>query len=276
MAKDVGPVRLAHVRIDGGTQPRAAIAEDVVSDYAEAMTEGAEFPPIDVFFDGVDYWLADGFHRYHAGKKLGLVEVPAKIHAGTRREAVLFSVGVNQGHGLRRTHADKRKAVLTLLSDAEWGGWSDRDIARRCGVGHQMVGTLRPKSSLDDSSSDKGASRSYTTKHGTEAKMNVEHIGRKPGGQKAVAQADREARVAMAIEGASQSSLRRMPRKEDAEVVVNTVNALRGLIGALARIDIAALADDPRAVEWRGAIDEAIGVLRAFNRQLPQQAERAS
>lgn len=38
----------------------------------------------------------------------------------------------------------KRKAVLTLLNDHEWCKWSDREIGRRCGVDHMVVGRLRP------------------------------------------------------------------------------------------------------------------------------------
>ena len=34
------------------------------------------------------------------------------------------------------TNADKRRAVETLLNDAEWATWSDREIARQCGVHH--------------------------------------------------------------------------------------------------------------------------------------------
>jgi len=54
------------IRIDGGTQPRAALLIDVMEDYAEQMRNGVEFPPITVFFDGKEYWLADGFHRLGA------------------------------------------------------------------------------------------------------------------------------------------------------------------------------------------------------------------
>ncbi|HZF40417.1 MAG TPA: helix-turn-helix domain-containing protein [Blastocatellia bacterium] len=39
--------------------------------------------------------------------------------------------------------ADRRRAVLTLLNDAEWSRWSDREIARRCGVSPDTVGRLR-------------------------------------------------------------------------------------------------------------------------------------
>ena len=172
--KDTRPIHVALIRIDGGTQPREAINETTVGEYAEAMTEGAEFPPLDLFFDGAEYWLADGFHRYHAANKIGLVEIPAKMHSGTRRDAVLFSVGVNQGHGLRRTNADKRKAVMTLMTDIEWSQWSNVEIGRRCGVSHELANVVRK--SLAESASEQP--RTYTTKHGTVATMRTENIGR--------------------------------------------------------------------------------------------------
>ena len=40
------------------------------------MVEGAEFPPLIVFFDGATYWLADGFHRYY-GAQRSRTEFPA-------------------------------------------------------------------------------------------------------------------------------------------------------------------------------------------------------
>ena len=55
-----------YIRLDGGTQPRAKIDQAVCDEYAERMKAGEKFPPIDVFFDGEDYWLADGFHRISA------------------------------------------------------------------------------------------------------------------------------------------------------------------------------------------------------------------
>ena len=54
------------IRLDGGTQPRASIDFDTVFDYMDAMTDGADFPPVVVFYDGTHYWLADGFHRVKA------------------------------------------------------------------------------------------------------------------------------------------------------------------------------------------------------------------
>ena len=137
---------ISKIRRDGGTQPRTALDSDTISEYVEAMENGAKFPPVDVFYDGVDYWLADGFHRIEAAKHIGRDEFDVKTHQGTRRDAILFSTGVNATHGLRRTSADKRRAVFTLLEDAEWGGWNNSEIARQCHVDEKTVRNLRDSS----------------------------------------------------------------------------------------------------------------------------------
>lgn len=136
-------LNLNAIRIDGGTQSRVEINMEVVGDYAEAIKAGIEFPAVVVFHDGADYWLADGFHRYHAHKQAGKASIGAEVHNGTQRDAVLHSLGANGTHGLRRTNADKRKAVAAMLADAEWSQWSDRKIAEACGVGHPMVAAMR-------------------------------------------------------------------------------------------------------------------------------------
>lgn len=137
------PTPLADIRIDGGTQPRTGIDEGVVQEYATAILAGDEFPPLDVFFDGTHRWLASGYHRYFAHKSAGAVHVYVVEHAGTRRDAILFAVGTNAQHGLRRTNEDKRRSVRLLLEDAEWGQWSDREIARRCHVDNKTVAAVR-------------------------------------------------------------------------------------------------------------------------------------
>lgn len=70
---ETSEVKLASIRLDGGTQPRAELREDVIEDYAEAMRAGAVFPPVVVYFDGEAYWLADGFHRVKAARGAGVV-----------------------------------------------------------------------------------------------------------------------------------------------------------------------------------------------------------
>jgi hypothetical protein len=136
-------MNLNALRIDGGTQSRQEINQEVVADYAEQITSGSEFPPVTAFYDGVDYYLADGFHRYFAHKKAGKASINVDVITGTLRDAVLHSVGVNALHGLRRTNADKRKAVLTMLDDLEWQDWSNSEIARQCHVSAPFVSNLR-------------------------------------------------------------------------------------------------------------------------------------
>lgn len=100
------------IRIDGGTQPRSQLLSDVISDYAEMIRAGVVFPPVTVYFDGKDYWLADGFHRLAAAKQARPQEpIEAEVIQGTQKESQWYSFGVNKCHGLRRTREDRIRAV---------------------------------------------------------------------------------------------------------------------------------------------------------------------
>ncbi|MFC3207194.1 DNA N-6-adenine-methyltransferase [Aquamicrobium soli] len=169
-------VPIDKINISGGTQSRATLDQDTINDYRDALQAGATFPPVTVFYDGSHYWLADGFHRVHAHIMRRVSNIEAEVRQGTCRDAVLYSVGANASHGLRRTNADKRRAVETLLEDEEWGKWSDREIARRCGVDNSFVSRLRKAVTVDEPQSE----RTYTTKHGTVATMQVANIGKAP------------------------------------------------------------------------------------------------
>lgn len=141
-------IKLSAIETCAGTQTRVAINEDVVAEYAEAMTGGAEFPPVVVFHDSTTYYLADGFHRTLAATRIKLKEIDADVHKGTKQDALIYSLGANQTHGLPRTNKDKRQCVTIALR--EFADWSDRRIAEVCGVGHQLVGSIRAE--VDESS----------------------------------------------------------------------------------------------------------------------------
>lgn len=136
-------VELNKVRIDGGTQSRASINTDTVAEYAAVLQGGGTLPALDVFYDGAEYWLADGFHRWHAYQSSEIEKGHCEVRSGTLRDAVLFSVGANAKHGLRRSNDDKRKSVGMLLDDAEWVARSDVWIAEQCGVSDKTVAGLR-------------------------------------------------------------------------------------------------------------------------------------
>jgi len=133
--------RIDSIRTDGGTQSRDGIDQATVEAFADAMHNGDRFPPIEIMHDGTAYWLVDGFHRVRAALFLGMDTIEANVTQGTQQDAAWASCGANKTHGLRRTNADKRRAVtraLTLRPD-----WSDRKIAEHVGVGHVLVSKMR-------------------------------------------------------------------------------------------------------------------------------------
>jgi transposase-like protein len=131
------------IRLDGGTQPRATINSGVVADYMAAMAGGAEFPPVVVFHDGSNHWLADGFHRIKAAEKAGRDEIACEVHQGTQQDAQWYSFSANKTNGLRRTNQDKQRAVKAALQHPSGAGLSDGQIAQHVGVSDQMVRNYR-------------------------------------------------------------------------------------------------------------------------------------
>ena len=122
---------------------RVEMRPEVVNDYATDMLDGAIFPPVILYDDGTDLWLADGFHRVEAVRKIGRETIDAQIRQGSSRDAILHGVGSNAVHGLRRTQADKRRAVERLLKDPEWARWSDRKIGDIAKVDGKTVAAVR-------------------------------------------------------------------------------------------------------------------------------------
>lgn len=167
-------VLISDINRDGGTQQRVNLNHEVVKEYAEAMREGAKFPPVKLTYDGTSYWLTDGFHTTEAAWSIGKTDIEAIVTKGSQRDAILASVGVNSDHGLRRSNADKRRAVTTLLEDEEWGNWSDREIARRCKVDHKTVGKIRQELTGEFPSEKQ---RLYKDKYGNVSQMNTQNIG---------------------------------------------------------------------------------------------------
>lgn len=167
-------LRIDRIRMDGGTQPRARVEQTIINQYVAALEDGAQFPEVKVFHDGSDYWLADGFHRVKANQHIGSLEIDADIKQGSRRDAVLFSVGANALHGLNRTPEDKKRAVMVLLEDAEWSAWSNREIARRCAVSPTFVSSVRPEPSVHGGQIERKFERG-----GTVSTMNTSGIGKR-------------------------------------------------------------------------------------------------
>jgi len=163
---------LSNIVADPTFQSRETIDEETVSEYAELINQGREFPPVVVFACDGSYLLVDGFHRLAAHALSGKKTITAEIHEGNRRDALLFSITANVSHGLRRTNEDKRRAVNLLLVDDEWKTWSSGYIASVCGVSDRFVDKLRKAT----------PNASETTvrkmmKNGNETFINTKNIG---------------------------------------------------------------------------------------------------
>jgi hypothetical protein len=118
-----------------------------IDNYAVDMQGNTEFPPIALYQEDTEdltpYWLADGWHRLEAAVSIGATGIHARVYRGTRRDALIHAAGANVKNGLRRTNADKRKAVELLLHDEELVKRSDSELGRIAVVDRITVRNIR-------------------------------------------------------------------------------------------------------------------------------------
>jgi hypothetical protein len=136
-------VKLDDIRIDGGTQYRDQINQDVVKGYADCMRNGDKFPPIRATFDGSTYWLYDGFHRYFSAYDVGLKDIEVDYKPGTQEDAQDLALSANAHHGLQRNNATKRKTVEAALAMSRHAEKSNVQIAKLCDVSDKFVAAVR-------------------------------------------------------------------------------------------------------------------------------------
>lgn len=150
--------RIRDIRTDGNTQSRVEIDPNVVNEYIEAMQNGDIFPPVVVYQNDDGVWLADGFHRLAAAKALGRQWINAEIRQGSQLDAQWQSFGANKDHGLRRSQADKERAVKAALLHPNGANMSDGAIAKHTGVSAPTVAKYR-KELIADSKISESAER---------------------------------------------------------------------------------------------------------------------
>lgn len=208
------------IRTDGGTQPRLGIDYDVAYGYGDLMAEGVKFPPVTVFYDGENYWLADGFHRYHAAFAQEMTEIAADVIQGTIEDAQWFSFGANKAHGLMRSNDDKQRAVKAALQHPKCAGLSDRAIAKHIGVTAPTVAAWRAR--ISDPTVKVLQSRT-----GSDGRtINVANIGKKQAEPPPITSQYQPPPTRPAPEPACQPE----PEPEDSEDLVMFVRHLRGLL----------------------------------------------
>jgi hypothetical protein len=125
---------ISTLRKDGGTQHRITIDPSIVEEYAALMLEGVVFPPVTVWYDGMDYWLTDGFQRVAAAEHAGTAHVDAEVLQGTLQDAQWDSYRANATHGVRRSTAETRNVLLRALQHPNAAAVSNVELAKHLNI----------------------------------------------------------------------------------------------------------------------------------------------
>jgi hypothetical protein len=136
---------IERIRRDGGTQARVACPQSISGRYAELMKAGVQFPPVRVWFDGENYWLADGFQRTAAAEIVGRTCIASEVHHGTLEDARWDSFQANSSHGLPRTRADIEAVVRNAIEHPKALPLSNNQFARYLGIPESTLRRLRKR-----------------------------------------------------------------------------------------------------------------------------------
>lgn len=133
---------LSELKVDHG------LREDGLDPHhVEALCElGGQWSPVLVW--GPDNLVIDGAHRVAAAQRLGITTIPAQSFDGSMVDAFVESVQRNSKHGLPLTLRDRIRAarrIVRVLPE-----WSDRRIAKVCGLSSTTVGKVRHDASTSE------------------------------------------------------------------------------------------------------------------------------
>jgi ParB-like chromosome segregation protein Spo0J len=103
------------------------------------VASGGSWPPLLVHKQ--DLVVIDGIHRLAAAAVLGLRTLEVRLFEGSQEEALIAAIRGNVTHGLLLTLAERKAAATRLLAIRP--EWSDRRIARICGVSGSTIQQLR-------------------------------------------------------------------------------------------------------------------------------------
>ena len=135
--------KLLLTQLEDDKKYQLRVEEDLsaIRDLAQAYNDGETIPPIEVVqVDTQRYIIVDGHHRYAAAKEAGIESMECRITEGSEYDAFILSLGANANNkALKRTNADKRKAVITALDCKDFNRYSNRKIAEICKVSSTFV-----------------------------------------------------------------------------------------------------------------------------------------
>jgi ParB-like chromosome segregation protein Spo0J len=123
-----------------GATSRARVETALVGSFADLMTMGVKLPPLEVYFDGTTFWLADGFHRVAAARKLNRTTMPAMVMPGDKMRALLALLAANKAS---RSDDDKRHVAHLALTDPLLKTWNNQQLSEHIGVGQDLIQRVR-------------------------------------------------------------------------------------------------------------------------------------
>lgn len=127
-------VAIKDIVVDHSIQIRRGNREETIRRYEEAFEK---LPPVDLFKTSEGLLLADGFHRVAAGQRLGLRDVSANIHRGTREDALEFAVVANAKNA-DPLSPDERDEGIRRLKNLH-PDWTNASIAKAVSVSEVTV-----------------------------------------------------------------------------------------------------------------------------------------
>ena len=133
-------VKLSELMLSKSYQPRSGLDEETIAEYADEIADGS-FPAVEVVHIDDKFFVVDGFHRVEAAREAKIKEIKAVVRKGDKHLAQWLAASSNRKHGLRRTNADKRRAVRMATLAAPHA--SLREVAEHCGVSHELVRSVK-------------------------------------------------------------------------------------------------------------------------------------
>ncbi len=245
-------IPVADLTLDPRCQPRDKVSDVVATEYAEDMLAGAAFPAITVFQIGKKLLVVDGWHRVMATQKAERETILADVRKGTIRQAVLFSLSANATHGQRRTNADKRRAVQTLLDDTQWAKRSDSWIAKQVAVSHVFVGKIR-----------KAAGVTVTTRTGADGRTtDTSKVAAKQAATKAKTKAANKAAKANGVNGNGKAKTKPHTKAQVRKALLVPAKALKDAFTT----EIAAGFIGKQAADVKDALNKLFAALNAIKK----------
>lgn len=122
---------------------------------AALAAEVDTWPPVVAYRP--DLTVIDGAHRVEAARRLGIGQVAVRWFEGTRAEALIASVTLNDEAGTPVGATDREAVLVELMS--ELPQWSDRRIAAAVGSSPKTVARLRRRAACTGETESKRVGR---------------------------------------------------------------------------------------------------------------------